>query len=68
MGTREGKSDGGRKQLVDNAKELESILRTRGGESLQVHLFIAEDAQHNEDAWSKRLPDALRFASFGELD
>lgn len=68
MGTNEGKSDGGRKQLVDSVRELESILRTRGGESLQVHLVIAEDAQHNEEAWSKRLPDALRFASFGELD
>jgi len=68
MGTREGKSDAGKKQLVDSVKELESILRTRGGESLQVHVKIAEDAQHNEEAWSKRLPDALRFASFGELD
>lgn len=66
MGTLEGKSEGGRKQLVDSAKELESILRTRGGESLQVHLVIAEGAEHNEDAWAKRLPDALRFAVFGE--
>jgi predicted alpha/beta superfamily hydrolase len=68
MGTREGKSEKGQKQLIDGVKELESILQTRGGESLQVHLVIAEDAQHNEDAWAKRLPDALRFASFGELD
>lgn len=68
MGTREGNSENGQKQLIDRVKELESILQTRGGESLQVHLVIAEDAQHNEDAWAKRLPDALLFASFGELD
>lgn len=66
MGTLEGKSESGRKQSIDYVKELESILRTRGGESMQVHLLIAEDAQHNEDAWAKRLPDALHFASFGE--
>lgn len=68
MGTLEGKSEGAQKQLIDRVKDLESILRSRGGESLQVHLAIAEDAQHNEDAWARRLPDALRFASFGELD
>jgi len=66
MGTREGKSEGSSRRLVDKVLEIESILRSRGGDRLLIRMIIADGAEHNEVAWSQRLPDALRFAVFGE--
>lgn len=68
MGTREGKSEEGRKQLIDSAMEIESALRGHGEDLWLVRFFLAEGAEHNEHAWSMRIGSALRFAALGGLE
>ena len=48
-------------QVVDQVKELESILVKRGMGPGRLRVNIEEGGEHNEAAWSRRLPDALLF-------
>jgi predicted alpha/beta superfamily hydrolase len=61
MGTREaGDAHATEKNAADvtGAKRLDAALNARG---IEHHLEIAEGAQHNEEAWAKRFPDAIRY-------
>ena len=48
-------------QLVKQVRELESILVKKGMGATRLRVAIEEGGQHNEAAWSRRLPDALLF-------
>lgn len=65
MGTAEGTSNligtQAPRSLVD-AQRLRDILRQRGLVDGKTFLYVeAKDAQHNEEAWSKRAPAMLEF-------
>jgi predicted alpha/beta superfamily hydrolase len=62
VGTKEGQTDPEEAKLVvDKAQELEKILRKEGMGATRLKVVVDEGAEHNEAAWSQRLPDALLF-------
>lgn len=62
MGSHEGESTEASESHVARVKRLEQALTTVGPtNSLEVRSVIATRAKHNEEAWAKRLPDALQF-------
>jgi predicted alpha/beta superfamily hydrolase len=64
-----GTAEAGRKDkdqsMVDDVRELASILRRAGMDDQRLHLVVDEGASHHESAWARRFPDALSFL-FGE--
>ena len=46
---------------VDQVRDLESILVKKGMGAGRLRVNIEEGGEHNEAAWSRRLPDALLF-------
>jgi len=46
---------------VEQVQELEKILRKKGMSAARLKLEVTEGGQHNVQAWSQRLPDALLF-------
>ena len=48
-------------EVVKQVQELEAILRKNGMGPTRLSVVVDEGAQHNEAAWSRRLPDALQF-------
>jgi len=63
IGTNEaGKDDPKRAaDTVQKLEELEKILRKKGMTTSRLRVVIEEGGEHNEAAWSRRLPDALLF-------
>ncbi|MCC5786257.1 MAG: esterase family protein [Phycisphaerales bacterium] len=65
MGGREVSNDEADRELnerfVSWARELEGIFARAGVESDRRLLVITPEANHNEDAWAERFPDALQF-------
>ena len=47
--------------LVRSVEELEKVLRNKNMGPARLKVVVDEGAQHNEAAWSRRLPDALLF-------
>jgi predicted alpha/beta superfamily hydrolase len=61
IGTREsGRADKDR-QVVEDVRELERILRRAGMDGTRLLVRVDEGATHNEGEWAKRFPDALSF-------
>jgi predicted alpha/beta superfamily hydrolase len=48
-------------EVVKDAQDLGAILRKKGMGPARLKVVVEEGAQHNEAAWSKRLPDAMLF-------
>ena len=67
IGTKEGSDPMRSTQMVDEVRELESILVKKGMGPTRLRIAIEEGAQDNEAAWSRRLPDALLFLYGTEL-
>ena len=65
MGGREASNDPSDAHLnavyVDWARELDALLATQGLGPERRLVVVTPDANHNEDAWAERLPDALQF-------
>ena len=49
---------GGREQGVDDMQRMAELLR---GKDTELQVITEPDDAHNEQAWARRLPDALRF-------
>jgi predicted alpha/beta superfamily hydrolase len=47
--------------IVKQVEELEAILRKKGMGATRLKVVVEEGGKHNEEAWSRRLPDALLF-------
>jgi predicted alpha/beta superfamily hydrolase len=61
VGTAEtGNAEKSRK-VVDDVRQLESIIRRAVLSEKRLRLLIKEGAAHNESAWSERFPEALKF-------
>jgi predicted alpha/beta superfamily hydrolase len=61
MGTKETPNATYNAELVKNVEELETMLRKKGMGANRLKVVVDEGARHNEDAWSRRLPEALMF-------
>ena len=61
IGTREvGREDKDR-QVVDDVRELERIMRRAGLDDKRLLVRIDEGATHSEGEWARRFPEALSF-------
>jgi predicted alpha/beta superfamily hydrolase len=61
IGTRESGREDKDRQVVDDVRQLEQILRRAGVGEKRLVVRIAEGAAHNEGEWAKRFPEALQF-------
>jgi predicted alpha/beta superfamily hydrolase len=61
VGTREAGREDKDRQVVEDVRELEHIMRRAGLGADQLKARIAEGAGHNEAEWGKRFPEALSF-------
>jgi enterochelin esterase-like enzyme len=61
IGTRELGSDHHDRQIVEDVRALDSILRRAGLGEDRLRVKIDEGATHNEREWAKRFPEALTF-------
>ena len=48
-------------QAVQHVQELEKILRKKGMGATRLKVVVEEGGQHDQAAWSRRLPEALLF-------
>lgn len=65
MGTRESGRDDKDRQVVEDVRQLERILRRAGLGDERLMVRMAEGAAHHEGEWAKRFPEALKFL-FGQ--
>jgi len=61
MGTREVGHAEKDERIVDDVRELETILRASGLDDQRLKVRVEEDATHSESAWAARFPEALEF-------
>jgi enterochelin esterase-like enzyme len=61
VGTVEAGSEERSRTVVDDVRELASILRRAVLSESRLRLVIKDGAGHNEAAWAGRFPEALRF-------
>jgi predicted alpha/beta superfamily hydrolase len=61
VGTAEAGREDRNRSVVDDVRELAGILRRAGLDEKRLRLVIEEGATHNESAWARRFPEALRF-------
>ena len=48
-------------EMVEKVQDLQKILRKKGMTTSRLQVVIENGGEHNEAAWSRRLPDALVF-------
>jgi enterochelin esterase-like enzyme len=53
------------RSMVDDVRELASILRRAGLDETRLRLIVDSGASHHESVWARRFPEALAFL-FGE--
>ena len=61
IGTREAGREERDKEVVDDVRALEAVLRRAGLDDDRLLVRIDEGAGHNEGEWAKRFPEALTF-------
>lgn len=61
IGTAEASEPTRSTDIVNQVRDLEAILVKKGMGGGRLRVAIEEGGQHNEAAWSRRLPDALLF-------
>lgn len=65
MGGKEGGDDPAKtadnRQWAASADAFGELLKGRGFTGENLRIVVDQEALHNEDAWAKRLPDALKF-------
>jgi predicted alpha/beta superfamily hydrolase len=60
VGTDEGATTADQSEMVANARRLHDLI-ARSHPEVRVRLQITPGAEHNYEAWHRRLPAALRF-------
>jgi enterochelin esterase-like enzyme len=61
VGTRETGREEKDREIVEDVRELERILGRAGLGAERLRLRVEEGAGHSEEAWARRLPEALTF-------
>jgi predicted alpha/beta superfamily hydrolase len=52
---------GRREEYLNDAIKMEALLREKGYTSDSLYFMVDAGGEHHESAWTRRLPDALRF-------
>jgi predicted alpha/beta superfamily hydrolase len=60
-GTRESESASTQSRTVDHFRQFIATLGTKHQEYFEMQFRVIADAEHNELAWSRRLPDVFEF-------
>jgi len=61
IGTKESGREDKDRQVVQDVRDLEAILRRAGLDEKRLRVIIDEGAVHHEREWAKRFPEALEF-------
>ncbi len=61
IGTGESGRDERDKEIVDDVRELEGILRRAGLAADRLLVKIDKGAAHSEADWARRFPETLKF-------
>jgi enterochelin esterase-like enzyme len=61
IGTKEAGREDKDKQVVEDVRELQRILRREGLRDDRLRVNIDDGAVHSESEWAKRFPEALTF-------
>jgi predicted alpha/beta superfamily hydrolase len=61
MGTREAGNEERDREVVEDVRELERIVRRAGLGPERLRVQIDEGASHSEGEWAKRFPEAMKF-------
>ncbi len=61
VGTRESGREDKDRQIVEDVRALERIIRTARLDEESLLVRVEEGAAHSESAWAKRFPEALEF-------
>ena len=61
VGDRELDDDELSRRYVEGFERMAALLRARGYEDGSLRTVLERDGVHHEEAWARRLPDALRF-------
>jgi len=61
IGTNEARRDDWSREAVAELEEFARILRAAGLDHDRLLVYIEEGATHEENAWARRLPHALKF-------
>jgi predicted alpha/beta superfamily hydrolase len=61
VGTSDGWDAETSERFVKDVQQLEKVLRAKGMGPTRLKVVIDSGAEHGEDAWARRLPEALLF-------
>lgn len=61
VGTQEVENPNFNRLYLEGNKQIYDQLKALGLEEANLEMVIEEDGIHNEDAWARRLPNALRW-------
>lgn len=61
VGTAEAGQEDKNRSVVDDVRELASILRRAGLDDKRLRLVVEDDGTHHESAWARRFPLAMTF-------
>jgi len=65
-GNREGESEATQSRNVENFRQFVETLNTKHKDKFEIQSGVVADAEHNELAWSRRLPDVFEFLLKGD--
>ena len=61
MGTKEDGNESRDRQVVDDVRQLEYLMRRAGLQDDRLLVKIDDGATHSEKDWARRFPEALTF-------
>ena len=61
VGDDEGEEEGDRAKTVDHVKQMATLLQRSQGKRITLSTTVRAGAKHNEAAWKREFPDAIRF-------
>lgn len=61
IGDHEDEEEGDSKKTVDRVRQMETLLQRTQGKRITMTTVVRAGAKHNEAAWKREFPDAIRF-------
>ena len=61
VGDNEGEEEGDKDKTVDRVRQMEAVLLRSQGKRIALATLVRPGSSHNEAAWRREFPDAIRF-------
>lgn len=61
VGDNEGEEEGDKDKTVDRVRRMEAVLLRSQGKRIALATVVRPGGKHNEAAWRREFPDAIRF-------